>query len=261
MRGPRVFRRSTLLVAVAGALLLTGCATLGVLETIDSLMRQGRELYAAGRYDEAIGKFQEVLKRDAKYWSAYLELARTHIARRSWADAITNGRKAFELAPSGENVVTVFGEALVGGGLDALGRRQFSEATGHLTEYVRLRPTDAQGYLHLGRAYLESGAYAPALQAVLDGLGQGGGGAARGELVQTLLDGGRRALAQRDYASAIGFLREYVAVDPQSVSAFLDLGKAYWQSGETGNALGAFRRVLQLSPGHSEALRFLRGGD
>jgi cytochrome c-type biogenesis protein CcmH/NrfG len=52
-------------------------------------------------------------------------------------------------------------------------------------------------------------------------------------------------------------LGEYVKADPYDLSAYLDLGKAYWQSGDRSAAVAAFRRALELSPGNSEALRFL----
>lgn len=236
-----------------------GCATLGLVESIDSLLKQGRELYEAKRYDEALAKFQEVIKREPASWAAYLYSARAYIGKAAWAPAIESGRKAYELAPSGQDVVPVFAEALAGGGRDALSRGQYTEAVTHLGEYVRLQPADARGYLDLGRAYLGSGRYSDALGTVLGGLGRGGDGDVRQRLTATLLDGGRQALAQGDLQSGIGFLREYVQRDPGQVSAYLDLGKAYWQSGRQGEALGAFRRVLELQPGNQEALRFLLG--
>lgn len=52
---------------------------------------------------------------------------------------------------------------------------------------------------------------------------------------------------------------EYVRHDPSNLSAFLNLGKAYWQAGERLESLNVFRRVLELNPGNSEALQFLRG--
>jgi cytochrome c-type biogenesis protein CcmH/NrfG len=48
--------------------------------------------------------------------------------------------------------------------------------------------------------------------------------------------------------------------DAGNVSAYLSLGKAYWQDGSVGNALGAFRRVLELNPNNAEALQFLGRG-
>ena len=70
---------------------------------------------------------------------------------------------------------------------------------------------------------------------------------------------GRQALSRGEYRGASGLLREYVRQDPTSVSAYLDLGKAYWGSGERAEAFGAFRRVLELAPQNAEARRFLFG--
>ena len=89
------------------------------------------------------------------------------------------------MAPSSGDVIPVLAEALLGAGTEALTRRQFSEAITHFGEYVKLRPTDVQGHLQLG--------------------------------------------------------------------------KAYWQNGNLGSALDAYRRVLQLNPNNAEALQFLGG--
>jgi tetratricopeptide (TPR) repeat protein len=249
-----ILRPAAVLAVVA--LALAGCAAvLGV----DALMKQGTDLYAQGKYDEALGKFWEVIKRDPQHWSAYVYIARAFIAKHSWADAITNGKKAFELAPDKAEVVPVLAEGLLGGGVDALQRGQFSEAAGHLLEYVRLKPTDAQGYLHLGRALLGSRSYGEALGALTEGMRQNPDGTVRQQLVQTLLEGGGQALTAGDGKAAVALLSQYVRLDPRNVGAYLSLGKAYWQDGDVGNALAAFRRVLELSPNEPEALRFLGG--
>jgi len=155
--------------------------------------------------------------------------------------------------------VPVFAEALFGGGMAALREAKFSEAIGHLVEYIRLKPTDPQGYLNVGKAYLGTGAFGDALAAFVRGLAQGGDPTVRQELIRALWDGGLQALTRGDPRSAIGFLSEYVRHDPRNFSAYLNLGKAYWQAGDRFQALSAFRRVLELSPGHGEALQFLQG--
>ncbi len=251
---------SAALAVLLVVVLAAGCATLGVMDSIASLLEQGKTLLEAKRYDEALAKFQEVIKRDPASWPAYLYAARSYIGKGAWAPAIENGRKAFELAPSaGQDVVAVLADALVGGGRDSLTRGQYAEAVGRFVEYVRLKPTDARGYLDLGRAYLGSGRYADALGSVLRGLAQPGDAAVRQDLTATLLTGGRQALANGDVQTGIAALKEYVQRDPTQASAYLDLGKAYWQSGQRGEALSAFRRVLELQPKHEEALRFLLG--
>ena len=319
----------TIAVVLAAVMLLAGCAGL-VADTIDSLMKQGIELFAARRFDEAIAKFMEVVRRDPKFWNAYLYLARSYLGKSSWTDAIASGRKALELAPSATEVIPTLAEAFLGAGLDAVTRRQFPEAIGHFTEYIKLRPTDAQGYLQLGRSFLETGAYGDALRTILQGLtrvpegtrgelvrtlfeggarafsagkfsdaiahfteyikqrptdgsaylqlgrafletgaygdalraivqgfAQSPDGATRTELTRTLLDGGTRALSSGNARAAVGLLQEYVKHDTGNFSAYLALGKAYWNDGSMANALGAFRRVLELSPNNAEALQFL----
>ena len=235
-------------------LVLGGCATMSALQTVESLIRQGKELYASGRYDEALVKLQEAIRRDPKALEAYIVAARSYIAKRSWGDAIATARKAVELAPA--EGVGVLAEGLRGGGLDALGRGQFSDAAGLLVEYVKLVPGNLSAYIDLGRAYLGTGAYADALRALREPLTRGTA-ADRQEVARLLLDGGRRALSSGNARDAAGLLAEYVRVDSGNASAYLDLGRAYWQAGARGDALAAFRRVLELSPGNAEALRFI----
>ena len=245
--------------ALIPLLVLAGCAQL-VADSIEALIRQGIELFTAGKYDEAIAKFLEVVRRDPKSWTAYLYMARSYIAKASWSDAIASGRKALELAPTAGDVIPALAEAFLGAGADALGRRQFSEAIGHFVEYLKLRPADARGYLQLGRAYLGSGAYGDALRTIVQGLAQAPDASTRTQLLGGLLDGGSQALTSGNAKAAIGLLQEYVRHDARDVSAYLALGKAYWQDGNLGNALGAFQRVLELSPNNDEALQFLRRG-
>lgn len=204
---------------------LAGCASLGVGDSVESLMQQGKDAHAAGRYDEAVGKFEQVVRRDPRNWVAYLYLARSYVAKRVWGSAVVSARKAFELAPNEADVVPVLADSLVGAGSDALGRMQFGEAIGYLVEYVKLRPTDTRAQVGLARAYVQTGAYGDALRAFGQALSQDRDGRARGEVVQGLVD----------------------------------LGRAAWQAGDRTTALGAFQQVLQLAPGNPDALRFLQG--
>jgi cytochrome c-type biogenesis protein CcmH/NrfG len=157
-------------------------------------------------------------------------------------------------------VVPTLAEAFLGAGRDALQRRQFSDAVGHLGEYVKLRPADAQGYLQLARAFLGTGAYGDALRTIVQGLTHASETGTRSELVRALLDGGSQALAAGNGRAAVSLLQEYVRHDAGNVSAYLALGKAHWGDGNIVNALSAFRRVLELSPNNAEALQFMGRG-
>jgi len=246
-----------LLAALLLAVSLAGCATLGMVESIESLLAQGKELFQSGNYGEALAKFQAVIARDPKSWEAYLYTARTYIAQKSWGPAIDNARTALGLAPSQGDVLPVLGQALLEGGRDSLQRGQYAEAVTRLRDYLTQSPTDAHAYLDLARAHLGAGSWSDALGAVQRGLGQNGDAATRQDLIASLRDGARQALAKGDLKGGIGLLEEYVRRDPREVSALVDLGKAYWQTGQQGEALGTFRRVLELNPGQTDALRYL----
>ena len=244
-----------LLVAVLGV----GCATMSLLETVESLIQQAKELLDARRFDEALAKLTEAIRRDPTQWKAYLYTAQAYIGKLDWTAALTNIRKARELAPSDGAVLATLGESLFGAGREALQRGTFAGAVGHFVEYVKLRPADAAGYLNAGRAYLGTRNWGDAVHVLSDGLGRASDPTARQEFARTLLDGGRQALSLGEARGAIGLLREYVRQEPADVAAYLNLGKAYVNAGEHIEALGAFRRVLELAPQNEEARRFLLG--
>jgi Flp pilus assembly protein TadD len=148
------------------SLLVSGCASLG-LESPDSLMKEGQQLYADKKYDEAIAKFERVIQLDKTQWLAYLYLARCYIAKGTWTKALSNARLAYEAAPASDDVLPTFTRALWGGGIEAFNNGQFREAISALTEYLRLQPADASGYMALGRAYMQTGERSEALNAFL----------------------------------------------------------------------------------------------
>ena len=66
-----------------------------------------------------------------------------------------------------------------------------------------------------------------------------------------------QAFSRNDFRGAIDSLREYLKFDSKNLSAYLNLAKAYWESGDRGAAVDAFRKVLEIDPRQTEALRFL----
>jgi Flp pilus assembly protein TadD len=241
------------------AILAAGCATMGLLETIESLLAQAKALLDAKKYDEALTKLVEVIRRDPAQWKAYLYSAQAYIGKLDWTAALANARKALELAPSETMVVTTLGDSLWGGGRDALQRGAYGDAARLFVEYIKLRPADAGGYLNAGRAYLGNRSWTDAVQVLSQGLGRTSDPATRQEFTRTLLDGGRQALTSGEAGGAITLLREYVRLEPRDATAYVDLGKAYLNTGQTSEAFGALRRVLELAPQNEEARRLLLG--
>jgi cytochrome c-type biogenesis protein CcmH/NrfG len=244
-------------VALAALMLLPSCASTTPTAT-ESLLRQGKEHFDGRRFDDAITTFQEVVKQDPKSVTAHVYLARAYGGKRAWPEAIAAGRKAYELAPDSPETALALTGPLFRGGLDAIAKKQFAEATARLSEYVTLKPNDLAGYMNLGQASLDAGKWEAALDAYRRGLEKGTEGPDRDDLVDALLDGGNRALEAGDGKTAASFLREYVRIDQFNTFAYLLLGKAYRLSGDKEGALGAFRRVLELNPRDSEALQFVK---
>jgi len=252
-------RRAAAVLLLVMAVLTAGCATVSLLQTVESLIQQAKELLDAKRYDEALAKLFEALRRDPTQWKAYLYAAQAYIGKRDWTGALTNARKALELAPAEATVVATLGDSLFGGGLDALERGAFADAGRHFVEYIKLRPADPAGYLNAGRAYLGGRNWGEAGRVLVEGLGRTTDSATRVEFARTLLDGGRHAVTAGEHRGAVALLRQYVRVEPGDVAAYLELGKAYWNAGDRSDALAAFRRVLELAPQNEEARRFLLG--
>lgn len=237
------------------ALLLAGCAAVQLQDDVAALMKEGQALYAAKRYDEAIVKFRAITVREPANWSAWLWTARAFIAKGGWAEAIASARKAFETGP-GPETLPVFLEALFGGGSQALAGGNFPESIKYFTEFLRHNAGNPGAWLNVGKAYLGNRQFAEALQALLSALNTAG--VDRNEVIKTILGGGVQAFNQKDYRGAIALLREYVKQDPRNLQAYLTLAKSYWESGERGGALEAFREVLRVNPTNSEALQFLK---
>lgn len=241
------------------AVLSVGCATLSLLDSIETLLAQAKALLDARRYDEALAKLVEVIRRDPAQWQAYLYSAQAYVGKLDWASAITSARRALELAPTDPTVVATLGESLWGGGRAALQRGAFGDAAALFVEYIKLRPADAAGYLNAGRAYLGGRDWSAAARVLVDGLGRATDPTTRQEFARTLLDGGQQALALGDARGAIGLLREGVRLEPRDVGGYVNLGKAYLSTGQTSEAFGALRRVLELAPQNEEARRLLLG--
>ena len=240
------------------ALALAGCAILEPLGEVNALMTEGQQLYSARRFDEAIDRFRGAAARDPANYTAHVWLARSFIAKGAWTDAVVSARRAFELSRGAPDVMPVLLEALFGGGAEALARGSFPDSINYFGEYVRLQPTNVKAWVSVGKAYAGNRQFMDALGALRKAIEAGAGGTDRAEVIQSLLGIGKQALASRDYSSAISVVREYLKFNSSDASAYVDLGKAYWESGAMKDALGAFAKALELNPRNTEALKFLR---
>ncbi len=249
-------QRIRLALVLLATAFLTACAGLTLQNEIDVLMKEGQQLYSEKKYDQAVDKFMTVIGKDPAYWQAYLWAARAFIAKGNWTDAIANGKKAFELAPKDKDVLPVFAQALFGGGSDALKNGRFAESVNLFVEFLKLEPGNTRAWLNVGKAYLGQKDFRQALGAFAQGLAAGGG-AERQDLIRELLDGGVQAFSSGKYRESIDLLKEFLKYDSKNLQAYLSLAKSYWESGDKGKAVDAFKQVLKLDPRQEEALRYM----
>jgi len=251
-------RRLHAIICAMTFVLLASCAGMSPPEDVAGLMQQGQALYAAKKYDKAIARFQAVVVKDSKHGQARVWLARAYIAKNQWADAVLQARHAHDVTPSGQDVVAVYAEALLGGGSEALDAGKFKDAIAYLGDYISIQPDNARAYLTVARAFLGDKQFAYALAALVKALSIAAG-SDRPDVLAALAGGGLLALLQGDARSAIGFFLEYLKIDPTDVRTYIELAKSYWQAGDRASAFSRFQRVLDLNPSNEEVLRFLSG--
>jgi tetratricopeptide (TPR) repeat protein len=66
-----------------------------------------------------------------------------------------------------------------------------------------------------------------------------------------------QAFSNGKYRESIDLLKEFLKYDARNLQAYLNIAKAYWESGDRSQALDAVKQVLKLDPRHEEALRFM----
>jgi tetratricopeptide (TPR) repeat protein len=123
-----------------------------------------------------------------------------------------------------------------------------------LEEWERARsagPLDAQGEFSRGRALDATGDHARAMEALR-----------RAVVLDPARTAFRAHLAARlweneQYMQAIFEWQTIIGQEPGNVDAHVALARAYLKSGNRASAVGEYRRVLALLPGHSEARQAL----
>jgi tetratricopeptide (TPR) repeat protein len=138
--------------------------------------------------------------------------------------------------------------------------KKYDEAIMKFERVIELDNTRWLAYVYIARCYMAKGSWTKAIDnARLAYKASPGGEDVVPTLAQALWGGGTEALKNGQYRDAISALVEYVRIQPGDASGFVALGKAYMQSGERTEALGAFMKAFQLNPSMSEAQELLRG--
>ncbi len=213
---------------IAVLLLFCSCALLpGLLSTAQNEFDQGMALFNAGKYTEAVARFQKATELDPNFGRAYLYLGRSYINLKNWRQALDPLRTAYRLIPSetkGE-VLSILVDALFTVGLDAFKAGDFLSAIGSLKEILSLQPTSAK---------------------------------ARSELVNVLVGHGSSLLSGGNVTQAIGEYTEAVKLMPTNFDALFGLARAFFRNGEYFKALQTAEEAVRFNPSHQDLQSLLQ---
>jgi tetratricopeptide (TPR) repeat protein len=202
------------------ALLFSSCSLLpGILTTAQSEFDQGMALFNAGKYTEAVARFQKATELDPNFGRAYLYQGRSLVNMKNWRQALDPLRTAYRLIPSdtkGE-VLSILVDALFAVGFDAFQAGDFVSAIGYLREVIGLQPNSAK---------------------------------AISELAKALVARGGALLSSGNVLQAISVYTEAVKLVPNSFDAVFGLAKAFFKNGEFFKALQTAEDAVRINPAH-----------
>ena len=134
-------------------------------DATNDLIKQGIELHKQGKFDEAIGKFNEVLKSDSENAFANYEIAYSLYASKKFKEAIPRLLTAVKSSKASINVPAY---SLLATIYDEGGRRQ--QAVDAYNEAIRINPDYPQIYYNLGIVYFGNKQYAEAELAAISAI-------------------------------------------------------------------------------------------
>jgi tetratricopeptide (TPR) repeat protein len=239
------------------------------LRTSDAGLREARALDQAGKYNQAVVQWRQLLRKFPDIPEAELGLA-DDLALLDRCEEKESPKLNDSLPglPTGEQATIT--------GICYFRRNDLPGALKHLEAAIRLAPDDRQAAIFLGRAYASSGRPQEGIR-VLEAYQ-----ALRGEQAdtlywigsfydqlaeqayQTLVKGhpdsylvletqGDQLLQQQKYEGALAAYQKALAVAPDAPGLHFDLGNTYWRMEKFDQAASALEAELKSNPNHAQA--------
>lgn len=196
-----------------------------------------------GALETAVRHVNVAIELDPNRAEAYRLLARVHVARERYDEAIEALRTAMRLNPGDERAHLALASALVGAG-------QPAEAAAALRQTIQRFPSSGRALYALGRLFQRQGNYEEAIGALALAItfnpliGQNG-------IYQSI---GAMNAARQQFDAAVGAYERRVEVHPNDADAHQDLGDTYLRLGRHDEALAEFAIVSTLATGRTDAL-------
>jgi len=199
----------------------------------EEAMKEGKELFEAGEYENAEVKFKEAALDLPKLADPFYWIGRTFEARGETDKAAKYYDAALERDPSHFDALNA------AAGL-ATSQARWSEAHGYLRRMADLNPTDPVIHANLGYVQLALKDYASAETSFREAVRLGGElGRAYDGLGLALDARGATGEAEEVFKSA-------VENDPARIEAYVHLGLLYEKRGMTDEAAGAYTKALRV---------------
>ncbi len=192
--------------------------------------------FSAGKYSEALPRFQEFLESRPDHGPAWMLLGVAHQKLEHPAEAVVPLQRAVALAPDNRRARLELGDALLRSGRP-------DEALGHFVQLTRVDRSNPRAWLGLGLTYTElSRREAQSLEREFP------------RSAFRLLLRGHAALARQRYRAAYSHFRAALDADPAIAEAHAAIAEIYEQ---TGYSDWAQAELLKRPPGASCGERHL----
>ena len=206
----------------------------------DAHNRLARALISAGRADEAVDEFREVIRLNPDFAEAYCSLGQILFRQGHIDEAIADYQKALAMQPA--SVVAHNNLANI---LFQQGR--VDDAIREFEEIIKISPDFADAYNGLGQAFVQKGRLDAAIICYQKCLALNPDSVlAHNNFASILLRTGR-------WDEAIVQSKEVLALLPDNATAHDNLGFALLQKGQPAEALVEFQRAVELQPDNPSA--------
>ena len=221
---------------------------------------------ALAQFRTALGQAQAIegddaaelaLKCKEAITSTLLSIAKEQINEAAYDEALATLAEAqsvaaeYEATAVAEEAAALIPNVYKRKGSSLLKEKDFAGASAALAELVKLTPEDGQAFLLLGQAQLQNGATADAIVS-LEKANELGEAQAGKLLSTTYLKQGQALLKGGKNAEAIAALEKSNSF-AESGNAYKLLASAYTKSGKSAQAIGAYKKYLEVTPGAKDA--------
>jgi arylsulfatase A-like enzyme/tetratricopeptide (TPR) repeat protein len=206
-----------------------------------------------GRIQEALRKYQELLRTDPSLIDAHIHLGLCYKRLGQYPKAIEQFKKVALLAPESSMVSYNLAHSYALAG-------KTDEAVAGFRRTLQLDPLESRAHTGLGIAYQLRGQLEQALIAYQRALEINPSDAT------ALSNLGAAELSKRDIDKAIGYLRRALEINPNNAETCNTLGSALLMKGSLAEAVTNLRRAIQLNSNYADAhvnlgLALMKAGD